>query len=140
MNRYHEESSDPKRNAQRNLSGRSHYVDDDTLRFHKSRILSARPGCDGLVFWLIESCAIDYKNTKRGFRYVIFDVFGHVVSRVELEDCFSSRDRASKAMWKWFESFDPIAHTLKAIDDAERYSREEYATMRRDLCDIKVAA
>lgn len=32
-NLYRNEASDPRDNAQRNLSGRTHYVDDDTLRW-----------------------------------------------------------------------------------------------------------
>ena len=42
MRFYKTESDHPKVNAQRNLMGRTHYVDPDTLRWHKSRILSAR--------------------------------------------------------------------------------------------------
>lgn len=41
MNLYRNESSDAKTNAQRNLCGRTHYVDEDTLRWHKSRVLDA---------------------------------------------------------------------------------------------------
>ncbi len=37
MNLYRSESNNPKWNAQSNLSGRTHYVDEDTLRWHKSR-------------------------------------------------------------------------------------------------------
>ena len=40
-NKYSEESYNPKRNAQANLAGRSHFVDDDTLRFFAGRVLSA---------------------------------------------------------------------------------------------------
>ncbi|KAH2035914.1 hypothetical protein KXW51_006159, partial [Aspergillus fumigatus] len=70
------ESHDPKTNAQRNLCGRTHYVDDDNLRFHKSRVISARVVDNGLLFAIVTSDALDFENRKRGFRYVIFDVFG----------------------------------------------------------------
>lgn len=33
---YREQGNNPKYHAQRNLQGRTHYVDDDTLRFHKA--------------------------------------------------------------------------------------------------------
>jgi len=48
-------SSDPKHNAQQNLNGRTYYVDDDTLRFFTSRIVSAYPTENGLFFKIVES-------------------------------------------------------------------------------------
>ncbi len=56
----------PRENAQNNLIGRTHYVDDDSLRFHKSKILSTYVTDGGLLFTLIESCSLDYNNSKRG--------------------------------------------------------------------------
>ena len=50
MRLYQSESSTPKYNAQRNLQGRTHYVDEDTLKFHKSRIISEHDSCNGLIF------------------------------------------------------------------------------------------
>lgn len=92
---YRNESSDPKRNAQRNLQGRTHYVDDDTLRFHKSRILSARHVDGGLLFAIVTSDATDYQGKTRGFRYVVFDLFGTVLDRPALEDCYKSTPKPS---------------------------------------------
>lgn len=92
---YRQESSDPKSNAQRNLAGRTHYVDDDTLRFHKSHVLSAQHHDDGLLFSIVTSDALNMHNTRRGFHYVIFDLFGHVVKRVDLEHSFKSHQAAS---------------------------------------------
>jgi len=42
MKLFTRESGDPKTNAQRNLMGRTHYVDDATLRFHASRVTNNR--------------------------------------------------------------------------------------------------
>ena len=67
-------------NAQENLMGRTHYVDPQTLRFHKSRILSGRPVSMSAFFLIMESCALDYQNTRRGFRAVLFDLAGETVS------------------------------------------------------------
>jgi hypothetical protein len=72
---YQNKSDYPKANAQRNLCGRTHYVDDDTLRGFYSRIISARETDGGLLFAIVTSDAKDYQNKPRGFRYVIFDVF-----------------------------------------------------------------
>lgn len=107
---YRNESSDPKRNAQRNLIGRTHYVDDDTLRFHKARILSSRHVDSGLLFAIVESVALDFQNTKRGVRYVIFDMFGNVVgTRRDLEHCYRNSEQATKAMWAELNTLDAVA-------------------------------
>ena len=90
------ESSTPKYNAQRNLSGRTHYVDDDTLRWHKAKVLSAHDEANGLLFWIAESTALDMHNTQRGFRYVVFDVFGTCVERPKLDECAKTRAQARK--------------------------------------------
>lgn len=96
---YRDESQDPKHNAQRNLSGRTHYVDDDTLRYHHSRILSARVIANGLYFGIVESVALDMHNTSRGYRHVIFNLFGNVVGeRPSLDECVKTSKSAYKAL------------------------------------------
>jgi hypothetical protein len=116
MNLYRNESSDPKHNAQRNLIGRTHYVDDDTLRCFKSRILSARDHDGGLLFSIVISDALDMHNTKRGFRFVIFDVFGTVLERPTLDETFRTSEQASKARYAALDKIDAVAHTLAAIE------------------------
>lgn len=139
-NFFRTESSDPKINAQRNLAGRSHYVDDDSLRFHKSRINACRIVDNGLLLAIVESVAIDYRNTQRGFRYVVFDVFGHVISRVELDDCWRTSEQALKAMWAYLDTVDAPTHTLTAIENAERCHAEEMADMRKKVAQIDTKA
>lgn len=119
MDLYSNQTSDPKRNAQRNLQGRTHYVDDDTLRFHKSRVLSARPAYNGLVFAIVTSDALDMNNTKRGFRFVIFDVFGTVLERTSIEGAYPTSTRATKEMWSALNAIDAKAATLAAIVKAK---------------------
>lgn len=89
-----------KLNAQLNLESRSHYVDDNTLRFHHARILESRDHDNGLLFSLIESCAMDMRNTNRTFRYVIFDLFGNVIARPNLQEGFATSLKARKAMYE----------------------------------------
>src|SRR6478736_418130 len=111
---YRQESSYPKNNAQRNLQGRTHYVDDDTLRGFYSRIISARHVDNGLLFAIVTSDAIDHENRKRGFRYVIFDIFGNVVERnpASLDrEFFRTSDKATKAMWDALNKIDPLEVT-----------------------------
>lgn len=131
MNRYEEKSSYPKINAQQNLIGRTHYVDDDTLCFHKSRILQTHVVDQGLLFCLIESCALDMNNTARGFRYVIFDIFGKVISRVDLENSFKSKKACVKAMWKALNEIDANQVTKEGIERFEKNCIEEIKQMRK---------
>lgn len=50
---YRDDYEDPKANAQRNLLRRTHYVDDDTLAYFKSRILFGKSVADGLGFAIV---------------------------------------------------------------------------------------
>jgi hypothetical protein len=127
MQLYRTEASDPKTNAQRNLCGKTHYVDDDTLRWHHSRVLSARPMDGGLLFGIVTSDALNFDNTRRGFRYVIFDLFGTVLDRPDLEHAFTSSEKATKAMWAVANAIDAKAVTLAAIEKAANdYAHEMY--------------
>lgn len=138
MNLYRPESSNPKTNAQRNLAGRSHYVDDDTLRWHKSRVLSARATHNGLLFAIITSDALDPNGRKRGFRYVVFDIFGTVLARPKLEEALSSSERATKAMWDAVNAIDAKAVTLAAIETQARQQAEELAHLKAKVEALEV--
>ncbi len=131
MQLYRNEGSNAKVNAQRNLMGRTHYVDDDTLRWHKSRVLTARPVDDGLLFAITTSDALDMNNTRRGFRFVIFDVFGHVVQRPDLEHAAKRHEQAIKWMWDALNNLDAKAITLAAIEQAEKYHAREMEELRQ---------
>ena len=130
---YRNESSDPKYNAQRNLNGRTHYVDDDTLRFHKSRVLETHITDEGLLFALVESYAADPDNHKRLFRPVIFDVFGSVIERLKLDEGFASRKAATKAMWDALNKIDAKQVTLDAIANAEHWHSQEIIELKAKL-------
>lgn len=122
---YRNESSDPKTNAQRNLCGRTHYVDDDTLRWHKSRVLTARVVDNGLLFAITTSDALDINNTKRGYRFVVFNVFGDVIARPKLEESYRRHEKATKAMWVALNEIDAFAHTQQAIEEARKNYESE---------------
>ena len=125
MDLFTDKSSDPKVNAQRNLCGRTHYVDDGTLRFHHSRILSAHVLYGGLMFAIVESYSKDMHNTKRGYRGVVFDVFGTVVSRPNMETGSCNRNAATTAMWDAVNELDAKWHTQNAIARARHYFDQE---------------
>ncbi len=126
-----EQSMDAKHNAQRNLEGRTHYVDDGTLRWHKSRVLEARAMCGGLLLEIVTSDALDMNNTKRGFRGVVFDVFGTSVYRPDLEGAFATKRAAVKDCEN--TEFDLVAHYLAAIarrrEDCDRELTQATAAM-----------
>jgi hypothetical protein len=126
VNLYRTESSDEKTNAQRNLTGRTHYADQDTLRYFKARILVTRITDNGLLFGLVESVALDPNNARRGYRAVVFDVFGTVLTRSSLEDARKSKAAAVKDLWAAFNSIDAKAHTLKAIEEQRSRAMREF--------------
>lgn len=133
QSRFESYGYDAKACAQRNLAGRSHYAEDDTLRFFHARILRARPECHGLLFVLVESVAADMRNTSRGFRFVVFDIFGTVINdrpALDTDSLYKSSDKASAAAADWLESFDVATHYRGAIADRVARLEREAATMR----------
>src|SRR6516165_1375077 len=134
VNLYRNESSYPKINAQRNLQGRTHYVDDASLRWHKSRVLSARIVNNGLFFAITTSDALDPNNMRRGFRYVIFDIFGNILERPKLEDAFKSHEKCLNEMWKILNGISNA--------DAKQITREalqrHQASLLREMAQIEL--
>jgi hypothetical protein len=106
---YTNKSGNPKRNAQENLQGRTHYAEDQTLQYFKARIVSAHAEDNGLFFKMIESVAVDYDNTRRGFRVVVFDLFGYVVHRPSFDEC-TSTSAAAVVLYMKAEKIDPATY------------------------------
>ena len=121
---FRNESSDAKHNAQLNLAGRTRYVDDDTLRYFRARILSTRVVDDGLLFAMVESASGDMNHTTRIFRYVIFDIFGTVIERPDIEASWKSSPPAEKAMWRALNTINAVKVTREAIK--RHRARQEY--------------
>ncbi len=130
------ESGDPTNDAQRNLSGRTHYVDADTLRWHKSRVLSADILADGLLFRITESCALDMNNTRRGKRCVVFDVFGTAVCRPDLESTFTSSDAARNASAREVAAVDLAAHYREALTSKLHWVEQDAEKLKTALAMI----
>lgn len=137
MELFKDKSGYPKVNAQENLCGRTHYVDSGTLSWHKSRILSARVVDNGLLFAITTSDALDINNTKRGFRYVIFDIFGTILSRPDLQNAFRRHETCRKAMWAALNEIDAHAHTLVAIEQARVNYLKETNSLRDTVNALK---
>jgi hypothetical protein len=106
---YTDKSSDPKRNAQENLKGRTHYAEDETLRFFHARIVSSAADQNGLFFKMVESVAIDYNNARRGFRVIVFDLFGQVIYRPTFDECTSTK-KAAVLLWMKADKIDPAKY------------------------------
>lgn len=138
-------SSYPECDAPQNLRGRTHYVDEDTLRGFKSRILDAGMHAkgipsyqlsDSLVYWLVESVNSRPDHGGKNKRFVAFDIFGTVISdRVSLHGeadygWFRTSADARAAGLAFLEKFDAVKHTrdeLKAR--AKRQIAEAKATL-----------
>ena len=128
--RFSDKSSTPKWNAQRNLEGRTHFADDDTLKYFGSRIIMSSDHDDGLLFSIIESSYADYAKTRRTFRFAVFDVFGTCIERPDVEHGCSTSTAARKARHDWLLTFDISAHYAAAIAEHAARAERDAATLR----------
>jgi hypothetical protein len=96
-------------NAERNLSGRTHFCDPATRKYFKARVLNSGVSDDGLVFWLIESNRSKPFDSKRNKRFVAFDVFGTVLN--DREEWHATSAQAYKDGMDWLKRFDSRTHT-----------------------------
>lgn len=128
---FRQESCDPKYDAQRNLSGKTHYVDDDTLRWHKSRILGTCRLHDGLLFRVTCSDSLDMHNTKRGFRCVVFDVFGTTIDRPKLDEATATKQAAIHKSER--QEIDLMAHYMQAIQSQMRNAKDRASELEASL-------
>lgn len=130
---YRDQSYNARRNAQWNLDSRTSYANAENLRFHHARILRSEAIHNGLTFYLIESVAADMDNTRRVFRFVVFDIYGNVVERADLEDSFKTRKQAEQGLAEFLQDYDAIAVTERAIDNQENHYRREITYAREDF-------
>lgn len=119
---YQNKSSTPKYQAQRNLEGRTHYVDDGTLAFHHSRVLGTNIEGGGLFIQVCCSDALDMHNTRRGYRVATFDLFGTCLERPKLEEAATT----SRAAWRIADNLelDAVEHYKKAVAEQAHYTTD----------------
>lgn len=129
----HLDRKTPTLKAQESLEGRTHYVEAGTLRYHKARILSALPVSNGAFYKIIESTALDYENTRRGYRAVVFDIYGSTIYCPDLDNCFKTKEKADKAFFKWFEDFNEKEHYRKVIQDKLKENQKQIDQLREIL-------
>jgi hypothetical protein len=116
---YQSKSSYPDSDAQRNLEGRTHYADPDTLRYFKARILRSTHSNNGLFYLIQESleCPIEPFNGVRARRNVVFDLFGSVVNGREVfHKTAKQADKEYSELREWIDNeanAESIANTLR---------------------------
>lgn len=115
--------------AQKNLDGKTHYVDASTMQYFKSKVLTSGDHFHGLIYAIVESVALNSDNTRRGYRPVLFDVFGTVIDRVSIEDTYKSPDAARKAMYATLDALDVLGHYRNAITSQRARLKREMAQM-----------
>jgi len=123
-------SSYPLNNAQSNLAGRTHYVDTDTLKFFKARVLDTGTTDNGLLFWLIESFATD---DGRKFRGVIFDIFGNTHARRSMDDAYKTAKQAKKALWADLNELNAVEITRASMESEKRWFKSAMDRVESDL-------
>ena len=130
--KFKHESCTDKRDAERNLIGRTHYVDADTLKYFNARILRGwMPGKEnhkGFTYALIESLKKPGEEPNKTRRAVLFDCFGTVIFQSEF---YRTTEQAEKALNAFLEEFDLFAHYSKEIKArAKRLKTEATRAMR----------
>jgi len=116
-------------NAQSMLIGRTHYVDDNTLRYFGARITSAQPSGFGLFYRLTESVGRGSYSDKRGFRTVLFDLNGQVVYRPSLDEMQTTSAKAEKAFYAWFNDFDQVNYYREQLALKATHTRDQTARL-----------
>ena len=134
FSRFADKSCYPKPDAQMNLSGRTHFADDDTLRFFGARILSASGHCNGLLYSIIESSYADYAKTRRVIRFAVFDVFGTCIYRPDLDNGWRTSKQANKARYAWLNAFDVNAWYAEQINAKSLRLQREAQALNDILC------
>lgn len=124
---YQSKTHYPKENAQRNMAGRSHYVDDDTLRFFHSRVLETFVIDGGLAFAIIESYRPEWGSLARRRRGVAWDIFGNELYRPEMNAGFITTLSARNDLFKALDNLDIARITLSANDDQSQYATEDHS-------------
>lgn len=126
---FSDKSYNARSNAQINLDGKTHYVDNATMRYFGSKILASSDHANGRIFALCESLQAGFDaSAGRVTRYVAFDLFGTVIYHPDIDASFKTREKARKAFYVWFEAFDVDAHYRAAMlaraDSLEREAQD----------------
>ena len=118
--------------AQRNLSGRTHYVDDDTLRGFRAKITDSGLAHDGLTYWIVESVRSKPSDIPGGhFRFVAFDVDGTVLTTRDVWHTSTAKARTHGVAW--LAAHDATSHTHQLLADRAARAKREVAQIEAFL-------
>ena len=106
-------SYDPKSNAQQNLSGRTYWADESTLKGFKSRITTSQKAADGLLFIVVESNGSKPFEQRMNKRALVFDVFGDIVN--ERDEWTNTSDKALKSALAFVATYDAEANAIAKL-------------------------
>lgn len=114
--------------AQRNLEGRTHYADPDTLKYFKAKILRSTHSKNGL-FYLLQESLPHPDHAGRVRRNVLFDIFGSVVGGREVfHKTAAEADAEYSELRQWMDdaaNAETVAATLRERIASERRAQEE---------------
>lgn len=132
------ESSHPEYDAPRNLQGRTHYCDPETMKAFRARILNGGHSKDGLLYWLVESVASRPNAGAYTRRAIVFDVFGTIVNeRAYMAEThgewFKDTRKAENAALEFVRTFDAVRHTRETL---KRNARRDIETAKRTLATL----
>ena len=112
-----------KEEAQRQLAGITHFVDEDTLKFFRCRILEVIFSEDGLTLGIVMSQPNYEKNDKREYRSALINVFGSICdycefyeTKAQAVDALNELTRVTSKAWIK-ESAE--AHKLQAASESK---------------------
>lgn len=113
---FRQRSGMPLNQAQRNLEGLTHYVDDKSLSAFVAQIHHVYILEEGLLLALIESVqAGPNKESGRVYRPVLFDVFGNVIHQPTIDDSADSLKKANAQLWQVVDEMDGVQITIDGL-------------------------
>jgi len=118
-------SCDAKRDAQQNLEGKSHFVDESTLRYFKARVNNCWiPEVFGDCLLLAVAHSDGSKPVDPHFnkRVSVFDAFGTTIYQTEWN---TTTRHATDEFDTWLKTFDTYAHYKETILATVKRMREE---------------
>jgi len=125
-------SSYPEYDAPCNLTGRTHYVDPETLKGFGARILNAGDAAGGLLYWLVESVKSRPDAGAYTRRAVIFDVFGEVVN--DRDTWHKDTGKAVAEALEFVRTFDAVKHTG---DNLAARAKRDIETAKKTLATLR---
>jgi hypothetical protein len=105
MKLFQDNSSYPKNRAQQNLTGITHYADDDTLKFFKAKIIDCVVSSCGKYCLIVESLPYGGFDAPRKKRGKVFNILGRVIAETEAQ---TMRNKSSAILSELYAQIDAL--------------------------------